>query len=78
MTIKGTDRSYRVAEFYLLSSSEGGDFVSASEPPADPRAVSLKAQLDEMEKAMRGEPHKLATPAEALHVQELIEGMLAR
>ncbi len=76
VTIKGTTRSYRVSEFYLLSVSDGGPFNQASEPPADPRAVSLKAQLDEMDKAMKGQDHKLATPLEALHVQELIEGML--
>ncbi len=78
MTIKGSRRSYRVAEFYLLSLSEGGPFAEVSPPPTDPRAVSLKAQLDEMDKAMRGEAHLLATPAEALQVQELIEAMLVR
>ncbi len=78
MTVKGAARSYRVSEFYLLSVSEGGPFEAVSAPPADPRAVSLKAQLDELDKAMRGDVHKLATPSEALHVQELIEGMLTR
>ena len=78
MTIKGGARSYRVSEFYLLSVSEGGPFEDVGEPPADPRAVSLKAQLDELGKAINGATHKLATPAEALHVQELIEGMLSR
>jgi len=78
MTIKGTARSYRVAEFHLLSASDGGPFEPAGQPPADPRAVSLRAQLDELDKAIRGQPHRLATPAEALHVQELVEAMLAR
>lgn len=78
MTIKGAARSYRVAEFYLLSVSDGGPFEPVGAPPADPRAVSLKAQLDELDKAVRGEGHKLATPAEALAVQELVEAMLAR
>lgn len=78
MTIKGSARSYRVAEFHLLSKSEGGPFEPVFPPPADPRAVSLKAQLDELTRTMRGEPGKLATVAEALHVQELIEAMLAR
>ena len=78
LTVKGAARSYRVSEFYLLSVSEGGPFEDVGEPPADPRAISLKAQLDELDKAIAGAPHKLATPAEALHVQELIEGMLAR
>lgn len=78
VTIKGTDKSYRVSEFYLLSASEGGPFEEAATPPANPRAVSLKGQLDEMDKAMLRDPHKLATIREALHVQELIESMLAR
>ncbi len=78
MTIKGAARSYRVSDFHVLSISEGGPFTEVSAPPSDPRAISLKAQLDELDKAMRGEAHRLATPAEALHVQELIEGMLAR
>ncbi|MEM7427115.1 MAG: Gfo/Idh/MocA family oxidoreductase [Pseudomonadota bacterium] len=78
VTVKSAARSYRVSEFYLLSVSDGGTFEEVSPPPADPRAVSLKAQLDELDKAVRGKSHKLATPSEALHVQELIEGMLAR
>ncbi|MEM7211734.1 MAG: gfo/Idh/MocA family oxidoreductase, partial [Pseudomonadota bacterium] len=65
-------------EFYLLSSSHGDPFEEAATPPANPRAVSLKGQLDEMDKAMHGQPHKLATIREALHVQELIEAMLER
>ena len=74
--IKGEARSYRVSEFHLLSASEGGPFTEAAAPPADPRAVSLKAQLDALERAVRGEAHKLATPEEALDVQELVEAML--
>jgi len=78
MTIKGSDRSYRVAEFHLLSMSEGGPFEPVFPPPDDPRAVSLKAQLDELTRTMQGEPSKLATVGEALHVQELVEAMLVR
>lgn len=78
MTIKGTQRSYRVSEFHLLSVSEGGPFEAVAPPPADPRAVSLKAQLDGLDLCLSGRPHPLATPAEALAVQELVEAMLAR
>lgn len=78
MTIKGSQRSYRVEEFHLLSSSTGAAFEPVYPPPADPRAVSLKAQLDELDKAARKKAHKLATVREALHVQELIEAILAR
>ena len=76
MTIKGGNHSYRVAEFHLLSRSDGGPFTPVYPPPADPRAVSLKAQLDELDKALAGQAHRLATVAEALHVQELVEAML--
>jgi predicted dehydrogenase len=76
MTIKRSNHSYRVAEFHLLSKSDGGPFEAIYPAPSDPRAVSLKAQLDELNKALAGEPHKLATVAEALHVQELVEAML--
>ncbi|MEM0987949.1 MAG: Gfo/Idh/MocA family oxidoreductase [Pseudomonadota bacterium] len=78
MTIKGTDRSYRVAEFHLLSMSDGGPFAEVYPAPDDPRAVSLKAQLDGLAACMAGQPHPLATAEEALAVQELVEAMLAR
>jgi hypothetical protein len=48
-----------------------------TERPADPRAVSLRAQLDDLLLCMRGEASRLATPAEALRVQKLVEAMLA-
>ena len=76
MTIKGTNHSYRVAEFYMLSKSDGGPFQQIGDLPEDPRAVSLKGQLDELHKAIRGERHLLATPAEALMVQEIAEAIL--
>ena len=78
MTIKGADRSYRVAEFHLLSKSDGGAFAEVSPPPADPRAVSLKAQLDGLDACIAGKAHPLATISEALAVQELVEAMLRR
>ena len=76
LTIKGASRSYRVSEFHLLSVSDGTAFAEVSPPPSDPRAVSLKAQLDQLDNALIGQPHKLATLREALHVQELVEAML--
>ena len=44
--------------------------------PADPRATSLRGQLDDLLLALEGKPHRLATPAEALRVQVLVETML--
>lgn len=77
VTIKGSARSYRVSEFYQLWSSEGEDFKEVLQRPADPRRDSLQRQLNELDNCLQGEPHLLATPAEALSVQEKIETILA-
>jgi hypothetical protein len=45
--------------------------------PDDPRAVALQAQLDQLKLCFEGEPHCLATPAEGLRVQKLVETMLS-
>ena len=76
LTIKGGRASRRVTDFHVDAMSDGGDFVEVAPRPADPRAASLKAQLDDLVLCLRGEPHRLATPGEALRVQKLIEAML--
>ena len=77
MTVRGTAKSRRISEFYKDSESNGMEFIPLREEPKDPRAVSLKAQLDDLEKAYNGHPNKLATVDEALRVQVLIESILA-
>ena len=77
MTVRGTAKSRRISEFYKDSESNGMKFIPLREEPKDPRAVSLKAQLDDLEKAYNGHPNKLATVDEALRVQVLIESILA-
>ena len=77
VTVKGSSQSHRVSEFYRHAISDGGPFVATRPDPDDPRAEVLRRQLDELDKCLRGEPHLLATPAEALSVQEKIEGMLS-
>ncbi len=77
LTIKGTKASRRVTEFYRDAASDGGDFSAICAEPGDPRAVSLKAQLDDLVLLFNGQPNRLATPEEALRVQKLVEGMLA-
>ena len=77
LTIKGSVESHRVSEFFIHASSKGGPFQEIAERPADPRATSLKAQLDDLLLCLEGKPHRLATPEEALRVQKLVEGMLA-
>jgi len=77
VTVKGSSQSHRVSEFYRHAISDGGPFIASRPDPDDPRAEVLRRQLDELDKCLRGEPHLLATPAEALSVQEKIEGMLS-
>lgn len=76
LTVKGTLQSHRISEFYRHAISDGGPFAASRPDPADPRAEVLRRQLDELEKCLRGAPHLLATTAEALSVQEKIEGIL--
>jgi len=46
-------------------------------PNEQARPLALKRQLQGVAKLARGEPHHLATLAEALQVQEIVEGILA-
>ncbi len=77
ITIKGVRKSFRISDFYRLATSDGSPFAPLRPEPEDPRAEALGRQLDELAKCIRGEPHLLATPEEALSVQEKVEGMLA-
>lgn len=77
LTVKGTLASRRINDFYVDTMSDGGAFVQLGETPSDPRAVSLKAQLDDLLLCMAGKPNRLATPHEALRVQVLVETMLS-
>jgi predicted dehydrogenase len=76
VTVKGTQRSYRLSEFYQLAASDGDAFAQAQAYAEDPRQETLQRQLDDLDKCLRGQPHVLATVQEAFRVQELIEGML--
>ncbi|MHA1527764.1 MAG: Gfo/Idh/MocA family oxidoreductase [Alphaproteobacteria bacterium] len=77
VTVKGSRQSHRISEFYRHAISDGGPFIATRPDPDDPRAEVLRRQLDELDKCLAGEAHLLATPAEALSVQEKIEGMLS-
>ena len=77
VTVKGSKASFRFTEFYQLWKSSGGEWQAAYDFPADPRRDSLQRQLGELDRCARGEPHRLASPEEALRVQVLVEGMLA-
>lgn len=77
LTIKGSKVSRRIAEFYRDAATDGGPFVPVTPDIKDPRAISLKAQLDDLSLMMAGKSHRLATLDEALRVQILVEGILA-
>ena len=77
VTVKGAKASRRISEFAIDTLSTGEAFAPTNSSPTDTRATSLKAQLDDMALLMVGKASRLATPEEALRVQELIEGILA-
>ena len=76
VTVKGSKASHRIADFYAVSTSDGGAFERVTPEGIDPRSTSLRAQLDDLEAMIAGRPHRLATLEEALRVQRLIEAML--
>lgn len=68
---------FLVAEFYRLFQSDGGPWKELLDPPADPRRISLQAQLGALDDLISGRPSKLATLDDAFSVQQKIEGILA-
>ncbi|MGC1505859.1 MAG: Gfo/Idh/MocA family oxidoreductase [Sulfitobacter sp.] len=77
VTIKGSVASRRITDFYRNAASSGGPFEPLHGEFDDPRASSLKVQLDDLALLIAGKPNRLATPEEALRVQVLVEGILA-
>lgn len=77
LTVKGTKTSHKVSDFYVDSVSDGGAFRPAAPAGEDPRTGSIRAQLDDLQRLIAGQPSRLATPQEALRVQKLVEAMLA-
>ena len=77
LTIKGSRTSRRILDFYVDEVSDGGPFTEIAARPQDPRATSLKAQLDDLLLCLDRKPNRLATLQEALRVQILVEQMLS-
>ncbi len=78
LTIRGTSGSLRIWDWYRLQATDGGEWVDRlSTDRAALAADAYAAQLGELAKMLRGEPHRIATFAEALAVQELVEQVLA-
>ena len=76
VTIKGSKSSRRINNFSQDTVSFGDAFAPVTAADNDPRATSLKAQLDALELCLARKPHPLATLQEALRVQILIERIL--
>ena len=77
-TVKGSIKSRRISEFYKDTESDGEEFIPLRKEPEDPRAISLKGQLDDLSLNIKGLPNRLATINEALRVQILVEDILSR
>jgi len=78
LTVKGSKSSRRIVDFHKDSSSDGDSFIPLRPLPQDPRAVSLKAQLDDLLALVQGRKTRLATIDEAFRVQCLVEAILSR
>ena len=76
--VKGSLKSRKVSEFYKDSVSTGDNFIPLREEPKDPRAVSLKAQLDNLVLNIKNKPNSLASIYEAFRVQKLVEEILSK
>jgi predicted dehydrogenase len=77
VTVRGSLKNHQFREFFQLWRSDGGPWEEAVDwSQEDPRKSALQRQLTEVDRWLRGQPHKLATAQEALAVQELVEAML--
>ena len=67
-----------IRDSYKDSVSTGDNFIPLREELKDPRAVSLKAQLDNLVLNIKNKPNSLATINEAFRVQKLVEEILSK
>jgi len=78
LTVRGTHGSARIWDWYRLQQIDGDDWVDVFSSEREVLGVdAYTSQLDQLDRMMRGEKHTIATFAEALSVQECVEGLLA-
>ena len=53
-------------------------FYLLRDEPKDPRAISLKSQLDALEKAYNGHPNKLGIPNNLATIDEALRVQITR
>ncbi len=76
-TVRGSERSFRLWNWFLLQSNDGEGWQNQMDPSQDLRTAAVQAQLDNLHRQLSGERHSMPGFADALRVQELIEAMLA-
>jgi predicted dehydrogenase len=80
-TLLGESGAVRLRDWSIAERLRpNGHFETAPDalPNDQARLVALRRQLDGVVRMTRGEPHALATFVEALEVQEVVEGLVAR
>ena len=77
MTIWGSQRSHRLHDWFLLQTSDGGEWQQEFPEVADPRAEALAFNWDNVAAWLEGRANILPSACDALAVQELVEAMLA-
>jgi predicted dehydrogenase len=76
-TVRGSDRSFRLTNWYQLSSAAGdGPWEAVLPDDAIAPPAAYAAQLGQVAAMATGGDHVLATFAEAFAVQELVEALL--
>ncbi|MEE7469104.1 oxidoreductase [Methylobacterium oryzae] len=79
-TLEGDAGAVRLRD-WAIAERRGADGRFEPEPDAIPneklRPITLRRQIEGVVRMARGEPHHLATFAEALDVQEVVEAILA-
>lgn len=76
-TVRSAQRSWRLTNWYEYSSADsGGAWEAALDPESAGGPAAFAAQLDQLHRLIHGQPNTLATFAEALTVQRVVEAMV--
>lgn len=76
LTVRGTERSFRLTNWYELTTSTGTEWEPMPTGEAATGPAAYNAQMTQLANMVRGEAHSLSTFDEALRVQQLVEGLL--
>jgi len=76
-TVRGTERSFRLSNWYqLTTAADDGPWEPVLTDEQSSGAAAYAAQLGDLAALIEGGPHRLATFAEGLAVQRLVEDLL--